>query len=196
MRLSPKQLSLALLLVCAICAAWQIERYQIRERANAAYHLLEQRLSGQQVLEGSAPYGDMFKLLLGSDRGLQFLRLLDSKYDTVVFQESRNAVYYIHPRESQADTSCMGTVVVNADEGPSLSGHAGFPHYIHLQGLQLEGDVLSIDFATSGDDDDKGIVKLIGLVPGELYSRRVDLGQTTRRQISYDDLALSNPLDD
>ena len=195
MRLSLKLLMSLLLLVGAICAVWQIGQYQQKERVSAAAHLLEQCLSGGKVPEGSASIGDTFKFLLGSNEGAQLVRLLDSKYETVAFHESRNSVYYVHPREGQADDLCIGTVIVNADEGHPLSGHEGFPYFMRLQSLQLEGDVLSIGFMASGDDGYQLHAKSVGLVPGGFYSRKVALKQTTGWQIFNSELAFPSQLD-
>ncbi len=170
----------------------QNERQQVSAADSVDLYQVELYLLGLEKEDACQKLGHAFLSLLETEKGKQILRELDSKHHRVAFHEARNAVYHIHPRASDPDELCLGTTILTPGE-KRMTGNAGFPRFIQLESLQMDGDILSIEYVASNDEDGRALSETYGLIPGKHYTCQVATGQTVLAQVSYEDLGIPEP---
>ncbi len=160
--------------------------YRTKARdARDAFALLDSRFDVETTAYPIVNEGNLFRILLESPYGAEYLRELASKYPSIEFHESRNAVYYLHERDGSS-RRCIGTVYGNDDEG-NLSGHCAIMGQYRALTLTLDGEQLSLACRVSTEERYELYLDRWGLVPDQDLTGRINLKEHRGKSVKFVD---------
>ena len=157
-----------------------------RERTAAMAAELERVLEEATESEPAQNEAVMFNSMLDVELGREWLAEMDAKSDRMVYLPERGWVFFLHSHGDERP-SCIGSAGLGSNGKPH-SGHSGVPDFLQLDGIDFEGDTLSVRCTLSDAEEDELVLRRMGLEPGSEITRLVDLHRLDEPYLRYDHL--------
>ena len=179
---SPARIGLGVPVVCVMLllgaigerayAKTQEDRRNWRRVERQIQSTFGSRLEFQQP-SADTHLGQLLEDFLTREEGVAWMHEADERNAWLAFDADRLAVYSI----TQNHSSRAKLEIWYLDPSTNLQGHSGrgYSSQLELEGVELEGDRIAIQFHASIEDSAYRTLNSVGLVPGERYVFRVGL---------------------
>ncbi len=141
------QVGIAAIVVLYLALGFVRYSKEAAEQSEIAYNELERLFNGGELILGNAEEDDLFRTLLTYDKHWDYLEKLDADHDQIAFRPDRSQVYFLHQRRytnAAPEKVCLSVVTVESGGWENHVSHAGYPHFLQLDTLDLHKDTLRI----------------------------------------------------
>ena len=174
---------------------WVRHTAQVTEKSETALLELERIFQSGTPVKGGTDEDDLLKFLLQYRHNHTPLSELAEANPKLVIRPERSQAFFIHKRsydDNARDKDCLCVVTDESGGWNNHTSHAGYPHYLQLHSLELDGETLISHGKILDDLDWEPVINGVSVKAGQELRFEVDV--SSYRPMPISEKALGPPI--